>query len=430
MPQGRHIEALYLHVPFCAHRCLYCGFYSRATRRGSDQMALYIDALCDTLRKVADSGLLAKVSTAYIGGGTPTLAGQGLVRLARAVSDACPAIEEFSVEANPDSLAPELVRALPDAGVTRVSLGVQSLDDAELRALGRVHDADQARRAAQSVVRAGLDLSCDLMCGVPGQTPQSWQRSLAGVVACGACHASCYPLSIEEGTPFDDLVLAGTMDLPDADLQADMMLQARDTLRSCGLERYEVASYSKPGHACRHNISYWTGRQYLGLGAAASSMVSAETAAALASCLDVEVCEDEGGRAPVSLRDFALGTGCADSQKSISRIRLAFAPDALAFIGACGSGAPLHATGERLDSREAAAEDLMLAMRMAAPLKACQLEELVARGIPRAALDRAVGTALSRGLIARGPDASIAPTQDGWLLGNELFGLMWDTACD
>ncbi len=430
MPQGPRIEALYLHVPFCVHRCLYCGFYSQATRRDSEQMTSYIDALCDALGRVSESGLLAGVTTAYIGGGTPTLAGAGLVRLARAVSAACPALEEFSVEANPDSLSAELVRLLREAGVTRVSLGVQSLDDAELAALGRVHDASQARHAAQSVVQAGMDLSCDLMCGIPGQTPESWACSLAGVVECGACHVSCYPLSIEEGTPFDDLVLAGTMSLPDADLQADMMLQAQDFLQSCGLERYEVASYARPGHACRHNIAYWTGREYLGLGAAASSMLSPAMATALSSCLDVTLSGEEGSGQPVCLADFAQAPDAADPQVALSRIRLTFAPDASAFIDACATGAPLRATGERLSPREAAAEDLMLAMRMVAPLDPERLEALIARGIPRSRLDDALDTALERGLITRAPDGSIAPTQDGWLLGNELFGLMWDTACD
>ncbi len=421
MAQGRHIEALYLHVPFCVHRCLYCGFYSQATRRDSDVIARYIQAMARLIDQVARSGLLAGVKTAYIGGGTPTLAGPALVRLARSVSRACPALQEFSVEANPDSLTCDLAGSLHDAGVTRVSLGVQSLNDAELRGLGRVHDARQATDAAQLVVRAGLDLSCDLMCGIPGQTMSSWERSLEGVLSCGACHVSCYPLSIEEGTPFDELVLAGSMGVPDADLQADMMLRARDLLQSGGLERYEVASYARPGHACRHNIAYWTGLEYLGLGCAASSMLGPDSLRALQACLPLTGSGETG----------ESGAGLAGSAFSAcARVRFTMPADVQAFLGACDAGAPMPVEAESLSARQAASEDLMLAMRMARPLSAADLESFVARGIPAPALQGALDKAAERGLVALLPDGSVMPTQQGWLLGNELFGLMWDTSCD
>lgn len=429
MPQGQPIEALYLHIPFCVQRCLYCGFYSRATRRDSGMIQEYVEALTRLVDRVAQSGMLAGVRTAYIGGGTPTLAGAALVRLADAVSRACPALEEFSVEANPDSLTCELAHALRDAGVTRVSLGVQSLDDAELRSLGRVHSARHAIEAAGFAVQAGLDLSCDLMCGIPGQTLPSWESSLSGVLACGAGHVSCYPLSIEEGTPFDERVLAGTMGLPDADLQADMMLRACDLLQAGGLERYEVASYARPGHACRHNVAYWTGKQYLGLGCAASSMLSAELFLSLRSGLPLAVCSDVGEGSPGAAE---LGRPLAQMEgtSAFSRVRFTMPADVEGFMEAHRKSQPLPVDAETLTSRQAASEDLMLAMRMTRALSPADLGAFVARGIPEAALRRALDEAARRRLVRRGPDGSVAPTQQGWLLGNELFGLMWDTSCD
>ena len=417
------IEALYLHVPFCVSRCAYCGFYSQATCAGDAHIAEYVACLRDLVARLGSAGMLRHFKTAYIGGGTPTLAGEQLVELAQEVSMQCPELVEFTTEANPDSLNEPLALGLCCAGITRVSLGVQSLSDTELRGLGRAHASRQALEAAHVVKAAGLDLSCDLMCGIPGQTPASWRASLEGVLAAGADHVSCYPLSIEEGTPFDDAVLAGAMQLPDADLQADMMLEAARVLGEAGFERYEVASYARPGHACKHNIAYWTGACYLGLGAAAASM--------LTPGLACEVGEMLGLRADGDSAD--AGANLADAlarRPDAARVRLSFPDDSEAFVRAVGAATGPHGFLETLTSREAAAEDLMLAMRMVRGASRDVLEGAVERGIPRGKLDAAVALACKDGLAELDATGSLCPTQKGWLLGNELFGIMWDTASD
>ena len=417
------IEALYLHVPFCVSRCAYCGFYSQATCAGDARIAAYVACLRAFVARLGSAGMLRYVKTAYIGGGTPTLAGEQLVELAREVSLQCPELVEFTSEANPDSLSEPLASGLRRAGITRVSLGVQSLSDTELRGLGRAHTSRQALEAAHVVKAAGLDLSCDLMCGIPGQTPASWRASLEGVLAAGADHVSCYPLSIEEGTPFDDAVLAGAMQLPDADLQADMMLEAARVLGEAGLQRYEVASYARPGHACKHNIAYWTGACYLGLGAAAASMLTPGLACEVGEMLDLRA-DGDGADTWANLAD-ALAR-----RPDAARVRLSFPDDSEAFVRAVGAVTGPHVFRETLTSREAAAEDLMLAMRMVRGATREVLEGAVMRGIPADKLDAAVKLACKDGLAELDATGSLCPTQKGWLLGNELFGIMWDTAGD
>lgn len=425
LPTGEHgvIEALYLHVPFCVSRCAYCGFYSQATCANDARIAEYVECLRALVARLGSAGMLRYVKTAYIGGGTPTLAGERLVELAREVSLQCPELVEFTSEANPDSLSESLTSGLRHTGITRVSLGVQSLSDAELRGLGRAHTSRQALEAARVVKAAGLDLSCDLMCGIPGQTSASWRASLEGVLAAGADHVSCYPLSIEEGTPFDDAVLAGAMQLPDADLQADMMLEAASVLGEAGLQRYEVASYARPGHACRHNIAYWTGACYLGLGAAAASMLTPGLACEMGEMFGLRA-DGDGADAGANLAD---ALAC---QPDAARVRLSFPDDAEAFVRGVGAATGLRVFLETLTSREAAAEDLMLAMRMVRGATREVLEDAVRRGVPADKLDAAVKLACKDGLAELDATGSLCPTQKGWLLGNELFGIMWDTAGD
>ena len=425
LPTGEHvfIEALYLHVPFCVSRCAYCGFYSQATCAGDARIAEYVACLRSLVARLGSAGMLSHVKTAYIGGGTPTLAGEQLVELAREVSLQCPELVEFTSEANPDSLSEPLASGLRCAGITRVSLGVQTLNDTELRGLGRAHTSRQALEAARVVKAAGLDLSCDLMCGIPGQTPASWRASLEGVLVAGADHVSCYPLSIEEGTPFDDAVLAGAMQLPDADLQADMMLEAASVLGEAGLQRYEVASYARPGHTCKHNIAYWTGACYLGLGAAAASMLTPGLACEVGEMLGLRA-DGDGAATAQKLADTLA------CQPDAARVRLSFLDDAEAFVRAMSIATGPRVFLETLTLREAAAEDLMLAMRMVRGATREVLEGAVERGIPRDKLDAAVALACKDGLAEFDATGSLCPTQKGWLLGNELFGIMWDTAGD
>ncbi len=239
------VTALYVHVPFCAQKCRYCDFDSRRFAPCDLSAALdaYFEQLYARLDAFGDAGALEGIRTVYVGGGTPSLAGERLVELARRISAWCKPVE-FTCEANPESLTAEFAAALAKVGVTRVSLGVQTLDNAELTAIGRIHDANRALAAITMVRDAGLDVSCDLMCGLPGQTAVSWQRTLDGVLAAAPHHVSIYPLTLEEGTPLYRMACRDESLEPDEDFQAACMDTARERLGAAGYHPYEVASYA------------------------------------------------------------------------------------------------------------------------------------------------------------------------------------------
>ena len=222
------VTALYVHVPFCAQKCRYCDFDSRSFAPCDLSAALdaYFVQLYARLDAFGDAGTLAQIRTVYVGGGTPSLAGERLVELARRISAWCKPVE-FTCEANPESLTSQLAAALAGVGVTRISLGVQTLDNAELAAIGRIHDSHRALAAIAAVRDAGLDVSCDLMCGLPGQTAASWKRTLDGVLAAAPHHVSVYPLTLEEGTPLYRMACRDESLEPDEDFQAACMDVAR-----------------------------------------------------------------------------------------------------------------------------------------------------------------------------------------------------------
>ena len=393
------VSALYLHVPFCARKCLYCDFASWATRAGDELVVSYERALERQVGELAEAGLLGDVETAYVGGGTPSLLGEHLVDLVECVGDAAsPA--ELTCEANPESLGDDLLSSLDASCCTRLSLGIQSTSDDELALLGRAHDGRGALDRLSAACRTGLDVSCDLMCATPGQTDESWSRSLADVLACGVSHVSVYPLQIEEGTAFDRIYDEAPFN--DEDVAAARMEAAAGVLGAAGMHRYEVASYARPGRECRHNRAYWEGREYLGLGTSGSGMVHRETYGRLrALCPQLPALRAGDWRVRLTVRtsrrDIAAGCGLSE----------------LAF------------DLEVLDEAQAAAEDLMLAARLAAGMG----EALLARGrrVLGGALDEALGTAIDQGLL-EDQGERLVPTGRGWLLGNELYGLLWGLA--
>lgn len=408
------VTALYVHVPFCAQKCRYCDFDSRSFAPCDLSVVLdaYFEQLYARLDAFGDAGALAQIRTVYVGGGTPSLAGERLVVLARRISAWCKPVE-FTCEANPESLTSQLAAALAGVGATRISLGVQTLDNSELAAIGRIHDADRALAAITTVKDAGLDVSCDLMCGLPGQTAVSWQRTLDGVLAAAPHHVSVYPLTLEEGTPLYRMACHDESLEPDEDFQAACMDMARERLGAAGYHPYEVASYALDGHECAHNIAYWTGRGYLGLGRSAAGMLDAADFDRLAG----------------------LFPG-ASSRGDAYRVRLVQRDDDATTFEA-----------EYLSQREAAAEDLMLACRMTRGV-ASDLLVRVARVIPADELTAACDRALELGLATWVPEtlgvhegpftsadvvaghvrARLAPTHLGWLDGNVLFELFWGLA--
>lgn len=394
-------DALYLHLPFCVSKCAYCDFASWETARGDPTMVSYAASLAALVDEVVGLGLLGECGTAYLGGGTPTLLGPDLVGLVGQLSSEL-SLFELSCEANPESLSAPLARDLAAAGATRVSVGVQSLDDTELAALGRAHDAHAALLALDAAMSAGLDVSCDLMCATPLQTDGTWARTLAAVTACGLGHVSVYPLGIEEGTPLSRRLGGEGPAWNSEDVQAERMLAAERALGGAGLARYEVASYARRGRACRHNVAYWTGRPYLGLGTGASSMLAPEGYLRLSEA---------------SLRLPALPEGCV-------RVRLTCTSSVRQVIEA-GGLAGLGFDLEFLDGRQAAAEDLMLSSRLAhglAPTLVRRASEDLGDGELRSVL----GSLQADGLL----DGRLSPTRRGWLLGNELYGRLWDLAGD
>lgn len=408
------VTALYVHVPFCAQKCRYCDFDSQSVAPCDLDAALdaYFEQLYARLDAFGDAGALAQVRTVYVGGGTPSLAGERLVELARRISAWCKPVE-FTCEANPESLTSELATALAEVGVTRVSLGVQTLDNTELATIGRIHDADRALEAIATVKDVGLDASCDLMCGLPGQTATSWKSTLDDVLAAAPHHVSVYPLTLEEGTPLYRMACRDESLEPDEDFQAACMDVARERLCSAGYHPYEVASYALDGHECAHNIAYWTGRGYLGLGRSAAGMLDAEDFDRLAGLFPDVPARGDAHRVRLVQRDDG----------------------ATAF------------EAEYLSQREAAAEDMMLACRMTRGV-ASDLLVRAACVIPTGELAAACDRALELGLATWAPDhvegqagrvtskdviagrarARLAPTHLGWLDGNMLFELFWGLA--
>ena len=270
---------LYIHVPFCRRKCRYCAFYSEpAARDDTARLALWADALCGEMRREAEEAGHPAVSTVFFGGGTPSLLSPAL--MGRVIDTAASlfsldADAEISMEANPESMNEEKARGFLAAGVNRVSLGVQALDDALLAVLGRVHDKKTAVDAFSALRRAGCgNVGLDLMWGLPGQSAENWKAQLAEVCALSPEHLSCYGLMLEEGTPL--FRERGSLALPTEEEGARMYEEGGALLEAAGYAQYEISNYAKPGFACRHNTGYWTGEDYLGLGPSAVSCMGNE----------------------------------------------------------------------------------------------------------------------------------------------------------
>lgn len=265
---------LYLHFPFCKKKCAYCDFTSYA---GCDEATVfsYLTAL---KREIAFAGKrfgAERIDTVYLGGGTPSLMSpREIESLFKRLKESFPlyAPTEVSVEVNPESATEGVLCAFRDAGVNRVSMGVQSFSDDNLRSVGRVHDAATARAAARRIAGIFDNFSLDIIVGLPYDTPELVRAETeeAGELA---PHVSVYELTLEEGTPLFGAVDEGRVWLPGDDEVAEYMEIAADVLAGKGLERYEVSNFAKPGYECRHNRGYWTREAYVGLGAGAHSLV-------------------------------------------------------------------------------------------------------------------------------------------------------------
>ena len=270
--------ALYLHIPFCAAKCAYCDFASYPNRQ--DVWRGYMDALLDELRSWQPALEDRELATVFIGGGTPSLLPAGeIARLMDGVRQ-CASVRgdaEITMEANPGTLSAEKLESCRAAGVNRLSLGAQAMDDRLLRSLGRIHTAKDVTEAVEMARRAGFDnVSLDLMYALPGQSMDDWARTLDAAVALEPEHLSAYSLIVEEGTPLADRVVRGALTVPDDDAAVDMQRMAVDRLAEAGFARYEISNYARQGRECRHNIVYWQRGDYLGVGCAAHSLMDGE----------------------------------------------------------------------------------------------------------------------------------------------------------
>jgi len=297
-------DGVYVHLPFCRVHCTYCPF---AISTDIGLQDAYVDALVREIASRLKGG--AEVESVYFGGGTPSRTSiENLRRVAGAVLAPHPAFGhplpaargegsrgavaplaprergeglgvrgiEFSLEANPEDISPESLAAWRELGVNRVSIGVQSFNDAELQAIGRVHDAARAREAVALTVAAGFRTNLDLILGLPHQDAESFEATLTDAIGLGAGHLSLYMLDLEEGTPLHAQVARGRVRVADDELVAALYHHAVERLADAGLEQYEVSNFARPGEECRHNLRYWNRGEYHGFGLGAHSFIGEE----------------------------------------------------------------------------------------------------------------------------------------------------------
>ena len=266
------MAGIYVHIPFCARRCIYCGFFSTVRE---NEAARYVNAVCHELELRRDYLDGAPVRTVYFGGGTPSRLTPG--QIAQVIDSirtvyGLDNLEELTVECNPDDITPAFASALKKLGVNRISMGVQTFNDDLLRFLNRRHTAAQALDAVRICHESGINnISIDLMYGLPGQTDQIQLQDLETATGLDVSHISSYCLSFEEGSPLEKMRNDGRVTPADDDTCARMYNRMCTSLHQAGFEHYEISNFCRPGYHSRHNSSYWDGTPYLGLGAGAHS---------------------------------------------------------------------------------------------------------------------------------------------------------------
>jgi oxygen-independent coproporphyrinogen-3 oxidase len=270
-------HSLYFHIPFCAHRCAYCDFNTYAGQE--DSIPAYVDALCKEIEYVGQSArrgdrpIAPTIHTVFFGGGTPTLLSaeqfESILCSARENFDLADGVE-ITTEANPGTVSFSALLELRKLGINRISFGVQSANAEELRMLERAHDFFDVIEAVSSARRAGFDnLNLDLIYGLPEQTLQTWQTTVRRILDLHPEHISAYALTLEHGTPFGRWSARGLLPLSDPDLAAEMYEWAGEAFEDAGYLQYEISNWARPDRECRHNLQYWRGLPYLGLGAGA-----------------------------------------------------------------------------------------------------------------------------------------------------------------
>jgi oxygen-independent coproporphyrinogen III oxidase len=272
------MNGLYIHIPYCIHKCGYCDFNSHP--ENLEESKVYVLTLLLEIEHYASRLADQIVSTVFFGGGTPTLLHPveldkilDKVKHCFNITKEC----EISIEANPATIKQETLKQIRSSGFNRISIGVQSFDPNELKLLERVHNEEEIHTTVDRARLAGFDnLSLDLMSGLPGQSPKKWESHLQQALDKNPDHISAYGLTIEPATSFYKLQERGLLTLPPEDTQLEMFQTTIDTLQSAGYEQYEISNFSRPGFECKHNLNYWDNGEYLGLGAGASSYLKGE----------------------------------------------------------------------------------------------------------------------------------------------------------
>ncbi len=264
--------SLYIHVPFCATRCVYCDFFSNTDTRYKEPYLRAIEKEMELRGEYIDDDTL---ETIYLGGGTPSrLSGNDLERIFNAISRRFSITEgaEITLEANPDDIRPDYLSALRDLPINRISMGIQSFRPEDLRLLNRRHDREQAIRAVELCQAHGFtNLSIDLIYGLPGQTPEAWEENLRQAIRLGTPHLSAYHLTYEEGTALYKRLQAGQVEPVDEEVSVTLFHILTERMAEAGFQHYEISNFARPGFHARHNSAYWIGKPYLGLGPSAHS---------------------------------------------------------------------------------------------------------------------------------------------------------------
>lgn len=270
------VPGLYVHVPFCFHKCHYCDFYS-ITHQSDDRMNAFVDRILHEAEMWHNDAPPLRPRTIFFGGGTPSLLPiESMRRLLTGLRDRIDLsdVDEWTVEVNPATAELDYCRMLRELGVTRLSFGAQSFDRGELKMLERHHDPADVPRSVDIARTAGFTrINVDLIFGVPGQSMQSWMNSLEAALQLKTPHISCYALTYEPNTPMAVKKRMGTIQAIEESLELEMLRETRLRLRSENLPPYEISNFASPGEECRHNLLYWDGGSYIGLGPSASSHV-------------------------------------------------------------------------------------------------------------------------------------------------------------
>jgi oxygen-independent coproporphyrinogen-3 oxidase len=409
--------ALYLHIPFCETKCPYCDFN---TYEGiSSLIPDYVNALCKELSHWGTTLENPVLSTIFIGGGTPSLLSESqldTVMYHIYQNFSCSSLTEVTLECNPGDLTYEKALSLRNAGISRLSIGVQSLDDNILRILGRRHTSEEAIHAYESVRAAGFErINLDFMYGIPHQTLASWQHTIDQAILLAPDHLSLYCLTIEPNTPMEAMTKRGQLPEPDPDLAADMYEYCTAVLAENDYHHYEISNWAKPDQPSLHNLTYWKNGYYLGVGPGAHSHLSAETINLPLSFNHAALTETDRAHEQSSSYRFSVVQSPREYIRKATALSLNSLPPSEASWFLSG----LLDNFEIINLNMQMAETMMLGLRLSEGISEPEFEKRFQQGL-RETYPGIISELIDLRLIEWKKDA-LTLTEQGMLLGNEVF---------